>query len=138
MGPRSATNSSPAARLRESIETPVAFQLVRLDPPVADAASWADNCCIVEGTRFAADDLPGFVPFTCDDQKIAGESIGNCDGDRLATVADLDSVRGTGKDCAANLLRRFVSRVVVCHVNPLRQASRCLAHQGALAGIAIA
>jgi len=88
--------------------------------------------------RLAADDLTGFVPFAGDYQKVAWAGIGDCGCDRFAAVADLYSVRGGGKDRAPDLCWRLVSRVVVCHVNPVRQAGRCPSHQRALAGIAVA
>ena len=161
LGPRSATNRSPAARLRVSIETPVATQSVEARPagrgrgfgggpqrghqPTRRTAigrrstrEFARDRGIVEGIGLGADDLAGFVPFAGDDQQIARRELGDRRRDRLAAVADLDRARRRLEDGAPDIGRRLGPRIVVGDIDAVGQAGRHLSHQGPLAGVAVA
>ena len=125
-----------------------------LDPPVAAAASaavhsglislrrlrseLAGDLGIVERMHFAADDLPGFVPFAGNDQQVARRELGNRRADRLAPVADLDRARRCIEDRATDSRRTLASRIVVGDIDAVGQAGRHLSHQGPLAGVAVA
>jgi hypothetical protein len=77
---------------------------------------------IVEGVRLAANDLASFVPFASDDKKVTRPSMGNCDFNRVVAIGDLDGSRSSCEDRAPDFSRSFVSRIVVRHVDPVRQA----------------
>ena len=147
----SATNRSPGASVRLSIDTPGA-QSRWPRPPVAAGASAAVHSAhaappverghghaglfgVVEGQHVVADDLPGLVALAGDQQRVAWAKGIDPAQDGFGPVAHLQSLGAALPHRGADRGRVLAARVVVGDDHEVGRPGRGLPHERALGAV---
>ena len=153
--PLMAKKASPGTRLRVSIDMPVtACGIAPIGlPPIASISSSASQSELIStrsrsalrtsswsenGKVYVADRLAFLVALAGDDQRVAGVKGRNRLADRLVAVADLDGAGRGGEDRLADFGRYFGARIVVGDDDEVGEPGGDLAHDRALAAVAVA
>src|SRR5690606_36084641 len=99
---------------------------------------FADLLMIRERILLSRDLLSMFMALPGDDQRVAGLKHPHCPANGFAPIAYFNCIRYRGHDFGANFRRLLGARIIVGDDGDIGQTPRDLAHDRALATIAIA
>ena len=98
-----------------------------------------EDCLVIaERHNFLSNDLAGLMALARNQQHVAGFEIGHGTADRLIAVADLFGVWRTAPNSGPDRAGLFAARIVVRDDHAVRLLGRYRAHDGPLAGVAVA